>query len=101
MLLKTAQRAKVIRKDFEPLPKVHTSRSRVRTLQSSFFFQSFELLAVLCVLGLTQLTGHDFFESSAGLQLIVPERLSYYMDKLEFGFAFFTYWNGFSFTYEK
>lgn len=45
------------------------------------------LLAVLCVLGLTQLTGHDFFESSAGLQLIVPERLSYYMDKLEFGFS--------------
>ena len=45
------------------------------------------LLAVLGALGISQLVGHDFFESAAGLQLIVPEKLSVYRETLQFNFS--------------
>lgn len=47
----------------------------------------FALFAVLCVLGITQLTGHDFWESKLGLQIMVPEKYAAYRESLQFNFS--------------
>lgn len=45
------------------------------------------LLVILCALGISQLIGHDFFESELGRKLIVPDSLAEQRDALNFHFS--------------
>jgi len=47
----------------------------------------FIVLALLCAIGLTQLVGHDFWESNLGKSLFVPDKYSELKDSLHFNFS--------------
>ncbi len=59
------------------------SAADITSLRRAFF----ALFAVLCVLGITQLTGKDFWESKLGRQIMVPEKYAAYRETLQFNFS--------------
>lgn len=59
------------------------SAADLTSLRRAFF----ALLVVLCLLGVTQLLGKDFFESDLGWQLMVPEKYNDLRDTITFNFS--------------
>lgn len=59
------------------------SAADLTSLRRAFF----ALLVVLCLLGITQLLGKDFFESNVGWQLMVPEKYNGLRDTIKFNFS--------------
>ncbi len=59
------------------------SAADITSLRRAFF----ALFAVLCALGITQLTGKDFWESKLGRQIMVPEKYAAYRETLQFNFS--------------
>ena len=47
----------------------------------------FCLLSVLCIIGITQLVGHDIFETDFGKKIIIPEKYSDVRNLLKFNFS--------------
>lgn len=59
------------------------TREHIDIFQKGLLF----LLTVVGILGITQLTGHDFFETSLGKSLYIPSSLSYLKDQVSFTFS--------------